>query len=158
MVTSALVCRALSLATARRTYVPGAGKCAVVTASPPATAISGPVNADMCFDRVRCMVQRGQRQSLDSRALGRYHVCDMQISRREFTQLTGTAVLTAGPLTAQRPPLTAQQVIDRIQANAGVPWQVGTLDAVKAGDPAIPVTGIATTGMARSEERRVGKE
>jgi hypothetical protein len=72
----------------------------------------------------------------------------MQISRRLFTQLTGTAMLTAGPLTAQRTALTAQQVIDRIQANAGVPWQAGTLDGVKAGDPTIPVTGIATTGMA----------
>src|SRR6478672_1947240 len=39
MVTSALVSRALSLATARRTYVPGSAKCAVVTAWPPATAI-----------------------------------------------------------------------------------------------------------------------
>src|SRR5579871_517820 len=75
----------------------------------------------------------------------------MQIGRRQFTQLTGTAILTAGPLTAQRTPLTAQQVIDRIQANAGVPWQAGTLDAVKDGDPAIPLTGIATTAMATAD-------
>uniref|UniRef100_Q022B6 Uncharacterized protein n=1 Tax=Solibacter usitatus (strain Ellin6076) TaxID=234267 RepID=Q022B6_SOLUE len=52
------------------------------------------------------------------------------------------------PLLAQGPPLTAQQVVERIQKNAGVPWQPESLDTFKAGDPATPVTGIATTGMA----------
>ena len=52
------------------------------------------------------------------------------------------------PLAAQLTPLTAQQIVDRIQKNAGVPWQPQTLDTFKAGDPATPITAIATTGMA----------
>jgi putative NIF3 family GTP cyclohydrolase 1 type 2 len=51
--------------------------------------------------------------------------------------------------TAQRElPLTAAQVIDRIKANVGVPWMTETVDTIKAGDPATPVTGVATTMMA----------
>jgi putative NIF3 family GTP cyclohydrolase 1 type 2 len=44
--------------------------------------------------------------------------------------------------------LTAQQVIDRIKANVGVPWTEPTVDTVKAGDPDTPVKGIAVTMMA----------
>jgi len=45
-------------------------------------------------------------------------------------------------------PVTAQQVIDRIQREVGVPWQAETVDTFKAGDPNTPVTGIAVTMMA----------
>ncbi len=45
-------------------------------------------------------------------------------------------------------PITARQVIERIQAHVGVPWQAQTVDTFKAGDPDTPVTGIATTMMA----------
>jgi putative NIF3 family GTP cyclohydrolase 1 type 2 len=72
----------------------------------------------------------------------------MQLSRRRFAGLAGTAALAGPPLLAQGSPLTAQQVVDRIKKNAGVPWQPLSLDTFKAGDPATPVTGIATTGMA----------
>lgn len=72
----------------------------------------------------------------------------MRISRRKFAQLTGTAILSGGPLASQHAQLTAQQIIERIQNNAGIPWQGGTLDSVKAGDPSTEVTGIATTAMA----------
>ena len=72
----------------------------------------------------------------------------MHLSRRRFARLAGTAALAGPPLLAQGRPLTAQQVVDRIQKNAGVPWQPQSLDTFKAGDPATPVTGIATTGMA----------
>jgi len=72
----------------------------------------------------------------------------MELSRRSFTQLAGTAVLAGPPLMGQRSPLTAQQVVERIQKNAGVPWQSGSLDTFKAGDPATEVAGIATTAMA----------
>src|ERR1019366_1892894 len=72
----------------------------------------------------------------------------MQLSRRRFARLAGTAALAGPPLSPQGSPLTAQQVIDRIQKNSGVPWQPQSLDTFKAGDPATPVTGIATTGMA----------
>jgi putative NIF3 family GTP cyclohydrolase 1 type 2 len=44
--------------------------------------------------------------------------------------------------------LTARQVIERIQAHVGVPWQSETVDTFKAGDPETRVTGIATTMMA----------
>jgi putative NIF3 family GTP cyclohydrolase 1 type 2 len=69
----------------------------------------------------------------------------MQLSRRRFARLAGAAAM---PLLGQGTPLTAQQVVDRIQKNAGVPWQPQSLDAFKAGAPSTPVTGIATTGMA----------
>jgi putative NIF3 family GTP cyclohydrolase 1 type 2 len=49
---------------------------------------------------------------------------------------------------AQTQPLTAQQVIERIQKNVGVPWFTPTVDTFKAGDPNTPVTGIAVTMMA----------
>ena len=46
--------------------------------------------------------------------------------------------------------LTAREVIARIQQQVGVPWQSDTVDTFKAGDPDIPVTGIAVTMMAPS--------
>lgn len=46
-------------------------------------------------------------------------------------------------------PITAQQVIDRMKANVGIPWGSGpTVDTFKAGDPNTPVEGIATCMMA----------
>ena len=44
--------------------------------------------------------------------------------------------------------LTAQQVIDRIKKNVGVPWREQTVDTFKAGNPEARVTGVATTMMA----------
>ncbi|MBO0724243.1 MAG: Nif3-like dinuclear metal center hexameric protein [Blastocatellia bacterium] len=44
--------------------------------------------------------------------------------------------------------LTAQQVIDRIKKNVGVPWREQTVDTFKAGNPDARVTGVATTMMA----------
>lgn len=49
---------------------------------------------------------------------------------------------------APAPVLTAQQVIERIQKQSGVPWRLPTVDTFKAGDPNTPVKGIATTMMA----------
>ena len=49
--------------------------------------------------------------------------------------------LALRPLGAQRPSLTAQQVIDRIQKNAGVPWRAQTVDTIKAGSSEIVVAG-----------------
>ena len=66
----------------------------------------------------------------------------MQISRRQFAQLAAAA-----PLLAQQTPLTAQQVVERIQKSLGA-WLPNTLDGFKAGDPATAITGIATTAMA----------
>jgi putative NIF3 family GTP cyclohydrolase 1 type 2 len=72
----------------------------------------------------------------------------LALSRRHFARLAGAAALAGPPLVGQHAPLTAQEVIDRIQKNAGVPWQPQTLDTFKAGDPATLVKGIATTAMA----------
>lgn len=47
-----------------------------------------------------------------------------------------------------KPSITAQQVIERIQKEVGVPWHAQTVDTFKAGDPNTPVTGIAVTMMA----------
>lgn len=67
-------------------------------------------------------------------------------SRRTFLQ-TGTAFLT-GALLAEGDQLTASQVIERIQKNAGVAWRTQTVDTIKAGSPDTPVKGIATTMVA----------
>jgi putative NIF3 family GTP cyclohydrolase 1 type 2 len=52
------------------------------------------------------------------------------------------------PLRAQSPPLTAREVVARIQKQVGVEWSQQTVDTFKAGDPDTPVTGIALTMMA----------
>jgi putative NIF3 family GTP cyclohydrolase 1 type 2 len=44
--------------------------------------------------------------------------------------------------------LTARGVAALIQQHTGVPWDGPTVDTFKAGDPDMPVTGIATTMMA----------
>ena len=49
---------------------------------------------------------------------------------------------------AQDRPLTAREVIQRIQGHVGVSWQKETVDTFKAGDPDTKVTGIAVTMMA----------
>src|SRR5260221_8240917 len=75
------------------------------------------------------------------------------VSRREFV-LGSAATLLATRIHAQAGPLTAQQVVDRIHAGVGMPWRTTTVDGIKAGDPATPVTGIATTAMATVEVLR----
>jgi putative NIF3 family GTP cyclohydrolase 1 type 2 len=57
-------------------------------------------------------------------------------------------VLFTGALFAQTAHPTAQQIIERIQKNVGVPWTTPTVDTFKAGDPQTPVTGVAVTMMA----------
>jgi putative NIF3 family GTP cyclohydrolase 1 type 2 len=43
--------------------------------------------------------------------------------------------------------VTAQQVVERIQKQSGIPWHAPTVDTFKAGDPSTPVKGIAVTMM-----------
>src|SRR5580692_8386642 len=78
----------------------------------------------------------------------RYHWCVMQLSRRRFARLAGTAALAAPQLTGQQAPLTVQQAIERIQKYVGVLWRPDSLDTIKAGDSSTALTGIATTAMA----------
>jgi hypothetical protein len=72
-------------------------------------------------------------------------------SRREFVAAGAAALIAAGlsaDTSAEAAALTAQQIVDRIRANVGVPWRETTVDTFKAGNPQTIVTGIATTVMA----------
>jgi putative NIF3 family GTP cyclohydrolase 1 type 2 len=53
-----------------------------------------------------------------------------------------------GSAAGQKTPLTAGQIISRIQSHVSVPWQPDTVDTFKAGNPDTPITGIAVTMMA----------
>ena len=72
-----------------------------------------------------------------------------QFSRREFVALAAAAPFAL----SQKSPndsgaLTAQEVVDRIKKSVGVEWKPDTVDTFKAGDPALVVKGVVTTGMA----------
>jgi len=69
------------------------------------------------------------------------------VSRRHFSLLAGTLAAARIPLTAAGP-LTAQEVVARIQTNLGAESSANSTDGFKAGDPSTPVKGIATTAMA----------
>jgi putative NIF3 family GTP cyclohydrolase 1 type 2 len=73
-------------------------------------------------------------------------------SRRSFlfTSLGLAAAGATSPrsITSREQTLTAGQVIDRIKANVGIPWQKQTVDNIIAGTAETPVKGIATTMMA----------
>jgi putative NIF3 family GTP cyclohydrolase 1 type 2 len=56
--------------------------------------------------------------------------------------------LNAKAAAAQANPLTAREVIARIQAHVGIPWMQQTVDTFKAGNPDTEVKGIAVTMMA----------
>jgi putative NIF3 family GTP cyclohydrolase 1 type 2 len=81
--------------------------------------------------------------------LGRLRrICTMSKSIRSMiVVLLGSALLIGASL-AQDQRVTAREVITRIQQHVGVPWQSDTVDTFKAGNPDIPVTGIAVTMMA----------
>ena len=67
---------------------------------------------------------------------------------RSTTVALTTIILLTGATFARDQPLTAREVIARIQQHVGVPWQSDTVDTFKAGNPDTPVTGIAVTMMA----------
>jgi putative NIF3 family GTP cyclohydrolase 1 type 2 len=76
-----------------------------------------------------------------------------RISRREFFAVAAAgAFATRTGLYSQAPspagPVTAQQVVERIQKNLGAEWSTQTVDTFKAGDPATAVRGIVTSAMA----------
>ena len=72
------------------------------------------------------------------------------VSRRQFAIITGT--VGAGRIAlSQTGTLTAEKVIDRLKTEFGGDWPTAGPDGFKAGDPATPVTGIATTAMATME-------
>jgi putative NIF3 family GTP cyclohydrolase 1 type 2 len=59
-----------------------------------------------------------------------------------------TVSLGATSLAAQIKPLTAREVIARVQEHVGIPWMPQTVDTFKAGNPDAEVKGIAVTMMA----------
>jgi putative NIF3 family GTP cyclohydrolase 1 type 2 len=68
-------------------------------------------------------------------------------SRRKFALLAGT--VAAGQIALPGAAvLTAQDLMQRIQASLGGEWPATGPDGFKAGDPGTPVKGIATTAMA----------
>lgn len=82
----------------------------------------------------------------------------MSLSRRAFVRL-GAAGAAAMPFAFKNAPAaavapTAQMVVDRIRQNVGGDWSANTVDTFKAGDPATPVTGIATTSLATVDVMR----
>ena len=62
--------------------------------------------------------------------------------------------LSADPRPPEAGPLTARQVVERIQKNVGCPWSARTVDTIKAGDPDTTVTGVATTCFATMDVLR----
>ena len=71
-----------------------------------------------------------------------------RLSRRGFAGLA-TAGLFGRPGAHARSPLTARQIVERIQQKIGVPWNPKSYrDTFKTGDPETPVKGIASTFMA----------
>ena len=62
--------------------------------------------------------------------------------------LAATTALGVSSAAAQEKALTAREVIARIQAHVGIPWQQETVDTFKAGNPDVEVKGIAVTMMA----------
>ena len=69
------------------------------------------------------------------------------VSRRDFTVITGIVAATRIPLRAATAS-TAQEIVARIQTSLGVEGSSTSPDGFKAGDPNTPVKGIATTAMA----------
>jgi len=59
-----------------------------------------------------------------------------------------TVILGANSAAAQAKPLTAREVIARIQEHVGIPWMQQTVDTFKAGNPDTEVKAIAVTMMA----------
>src|ERR1700730_7533333 len=62
--------------------------------------------------------------------------------------LVAASSIGASAAEAQDKPLTAREVIARIQEHVGIPWQQETVDTFKAGNPDAQVKGIAVTMMA----------
>ena len=68
----------------------------------------------------------------------------MPVNRRAFI----TACIAAPHAISETKPITAREVIERIQKNVGVPWRDKTVDTFKTGNPDTIVKGIATRSAA----------
>ena len=70
------------------------------------------------------------------------------ISRRKFVTLTTTAPFAVPVILQSRAAPTATEIVGRIKQKLGTEWKADGADTFKAGDPATPVKGIATSAMA----------
>jgi len=70
------------------------------------------------------------------------------MTRRAFANSTVAAAAAQTALAQSAAPLTADQVLDRIRKNIGVPWREQTVDNIVFGSGSSAVKGIATTMMA----------
>lgn len=71
-----------------------------------------------------------------------------KLSRRQFGALIGGCLAAIGTRSLRAAQLTAGEVVERIRAQVGVPWNEETYrDTFKTGGPDMPVTGIAATFM-----------
>ncbi|MGE5205401.1 MAG: Nif3-like dinuclear metal center hexameric protein [Chlamydiota bacterium] len=66
--------------------------------------------------------------------------------QRSAALILALVAVSAWPAWAQKP-LTARQVVEKIENQIGAPQDPNTVDTFKAGDPETQVTGIATTFM-----------
>ncbi len=72
----------------------------------------------------------------------------IELSRRDFARLTGAGLVAGMPASAASGPLTARDVVARIQQHLGIPWNEKTYrDVFHAGNPDGAVHGIASTFM-----------
>jgi len=69
-------------------------------------------------------------------------------SRRAFLAASLGLTATAFIRPSRPQALTVGQVIDRIKANVGIPWQAQTVDNLIVGRPDLPVKGVASVMMA----------
>ena len=59
-----------------------------------------------------------------------------------------TLLITVAGADAQEHRITARELVAEIQKQVGVEWKKDTVDTFKAGNPDVPVTGVAVTMMA----------
>jgi putative NIF3 family GTP cyclohydrolase 1 type 2 len=71
----------------------------------------------------------------------------MKIRVRAAVALAVLLLIVSGA-DAQERPITARGLVTEIQKQVGVEWKKDTVDTFKAGNPDIPVTGVAVTMMA----------
>jgi putative NIF3 family GTP cyclohydrolase 1 type 2 len=73
---------------------------------------------------------------------------DLPVSRRDF--LIGGSAVLAAPFAMAQPAssFTADQLVERIRKQVGVPWRTPTVDRILAGNGQIEVKGVAVTMMA----------
>jgi putative NIF3 family GTP cyclohydrolase 1 type 2 len=71
-----------------------------------------------------------------------------ECARAQISVVCAAAIFMSSHAGAQKKPLTAGQIISRLQHRMPGSWPPDTVDTFKAGNPDTPITGIAVTIMA----------